>query len=42
MWKPLILATGATVQPPQALEEFVREQRESFTGKLESKEPAQV
>ncbi len=42
MSKPLILVTGATCQPPQAQEEFVREQRESFTGKPESKEPAQV
>ena len=28
-------------QAPQSLEEFVREHRESFTGKLESKETAQ-
>ncbi len=27
-------------QAPQSLEEFVREHRESFTGKLESKQPA--
>ncbi len=42
MSKPLIFVTKTTRQPPQALEEFVREERESFIAKLESTEPAQV
>ena len=41
MSKPLILVTGATGQPPQALEEFVRERRESFTVNKDSKQPEQ-
>ena len=42
MPKPWILVTEPKRQPPQALEEFVRKQRESFIGTLESTAPAQV
>ncbi len=42
MSKPLIFVTETTRQPPQALEEFMRERRESFIGKLQSTESAQA